>query len=136
LLSGSKCVEVKKYQATHKGVADLKNTLKTDQGLIVDFTSGQRIRVIVEVAKKPIQLPESFGGAVEASGKSAAGEMLGLKNREHYGVKGFVFMPAVLSFLNADEKKVVGDRVYGGAVSRTEALEIASTHAAPRPRGL
>jgi hypothetical protein len=130
LLSGSKCVEVKKYQATRSGVADLKNTPKADQGLIVDFTSGQQIRVVVEVAKKPIQFPESFGGAIEASGKSAAGEMLGLKNREHYGVKGLAFMPAVLNSLDADKKKVVRDRVDGGAISWAQAFEIAVAHEA------
>ena len=107
-----------------------EHTLQAEQCLVVDFVLAQQFRVIAEVAQEPAQFPHGSGGAVEAAGDQASGQMLGLENSEAYEVIRFPGMPAILRAINPDKEQAIGDGVDGGAIGRTETLEVAP-HAAP-----
>ena len=56
-----------------------QDTLQADQRAIIDFIVSQQFGVVAEVAQEPAQFPHRSGGAVEAAGDQASGQMLGLK---------------------------------------------------------
>src|ERR1022692_4668622 len=110
--------------------ADLYYAPQVDQGLVVDRIIAQQFGVVAEVAQEPAQLPHSPGCAVDTASHKAAGQMLGLDNREPDLVKRLLPVPAILRAIYPDKKQTVGDRVNGRHIRRAERLEIAP-HAAP-----
>jgi len=66
----------------HDGMAHFQHALQADQRPIIDFVFSKQLGVVAEVPQEPAQLPHGSGGAVEAAGDQAPGEMLGLKHSE------------------------------------------------------
>ena len=114
----------------HDGVTHFQHTLQTNQRPFIDFVLSQQFGVVAEVAQEPAQLPHGSGSAIEAAGDQAPGQMRGFKHSETDLVIGFLRVPAILRAINPDKEQAIGDGVDGGAIGRTETLEVAP-HAAP-----
>ena len=110
-------------------MADLDHALQTDQALLVNLISRQQFGVVAEIAQEPGELPQGFGGAVQASGNGSPGERLRLDYGKAEKVKRLLGMPAVLGTLYPDQEQAVRD-CCTGASRFMQALDMA-LHAAP-----
>src|ERR1700737_3080156 len=84
-----KAVEVQDRDAVHRDFADLYHAPQVDQGLVIELILSEQLRVVPEVAQKPAELPHGPGGAVQAKGHEASGQILGVEDSETDLVIGF-----------------------------------------------
>src|ERR1700730_4594640 len=89
-------VEVEDRDAMHRDFADLYHAPEVEQGLVIDLILSEQLRVVAELAQKPAQLPHRSGGAVQAAGHEAPGQMLGFKDSEADLVVRLLLVPAIL----------------------------------------
>ena len=81
-------------------MADLDHSPESGQTLIVDLVLAEQFGVVAKVTQKPVQLPQRFRRAIEASGDALAGIQLGLDDREPEEVIGLLCLPAMLRFID------------------------------------
>jgi hypothetical protein len=124
-----KAVQIKQRGAIYDGVADLDDAAQTEQTFLIDFIAADEFGVIAEVAQEPIELPQSFGCAVEATRYGPPGEMLGLDHGHAQKVVRLLLMP-ILSALHANQVEAVGNFGRAGWIRFMQALD-ATSHAAP-----
>ena len=86
---GSKSFQVLKRTAHHGDVRGPNDAAEVYERFFVDLIVGQQLLVIAEIAKKPIQFPESAFGAIEAAGKGAVLEGSRLRTTKRTLRKGF-----------------------------------------------
>src|SRR4051794_7447637 len=95
LISGSEGVEVEQGRTIYDAMADLDYTRQSDQIPVIDLIALEQFIVVTKVTQEPVQLPESFGGAVETASEAVAGKRLGLERGEHDGEVRLLGMPAI-----------------------------------------
>src|SRR5437868_43478 len=111
-------------------MADLDHTYESDQLFFIDFIASEQFRVIAEIAQKPIQLPQSFRGAVEPPSKGMAGEGIGFDYLKVKRVVSLLPVPAILHTSHADQEAPVGKGTGRRGIGLVQTFE-AAPHAAP-----
>jgi hypothetical protein len=106
-------------------VADLDDSLQTYELGLVDFVATEGFGVIAKVAQEPVQLPEGFRTAIEATRQDVACKPAGFKNGKRQCVIGFLGLPLKAHALHPDEEDPIRDLVGSTAIGGVEAGDLA-----------
>src|SRR6185437_14265587 len=101
--------------------------------MLVELIAAEQLVVVAKVTQEPAQFPQRLVGAIDPPGKDAAGELLRFEHGELSSVEGFLWMPAVLRPVDADQINSIRNLGrLGGLVQAREAPFHATLSCLPR----
>jgi len=107
LVCGREPIEVGQEETVDRGVANLDYAAESGQSFLVDLVSAKKIRIVNEITEEPSEFPDSFGGAIEASGNRSAYKFDRFEYGESEEVEGLLSVPSVLDAIHADEEQTI-----------------------------